>query len=116
MTAAKLRRFKRERRGEGEGALYRPWLTVGDVPSIGRSHRVSCQKTGGRTMHFLSDHEYVAFLELWWDEDVIDIREQYPLDLMCTLRVAGQLGVKHPYDRRTGVAPRNVGRGARAGR
>ena len=54
-------------------------------------------------MHFLSDHEYVAFLELWWDNDVIDIREQYPLDLMRTLRIAGQRGVKHPYDQRTGI-------------
>ncbi|MGM3412074.1 TnsA endonuclease N-terminal domain-containing protein [Ralstonia holmesii] len=103
MTAAKLRRFKKERRGHGERASYRPWLTVGDVPSKGRSHRVSCQKTGGRTMHFLSDHEYVAFLELWWDADVSDIREQYPLGLMRTLRIAGQLGVKHPIDQHTGI-------------
>lgn len=103
MTAAKLRRFKKERRGEGERASYRPWLTVGDVPSKGRSHRPSCQKTGGRTMHFLSDHEYVAFLELWWDTDVTDVREQYPLALMRTLRIAGQLGVQHPIDRHTGI-------------
>ena len=103
MTVARLRRFVKERRGEGEGATYRPWLTVGDVPSRGRSHRVSCQKTGGRTMHFLSDHEYAAFLELWWDMDVIDIREQYPLGVMGTLRIAGKLGVKHPVDSHTGV-------------
>ena len=41
MTPAKLRRFKRGRRGEGERASYRPWLTVSDVPSRGRLHRVS---------------------------------------------------------------------------
>ncbi|SDI39089.1 hypothetical protein SAMN04487926_11639 [Paraburkholderia steynii] len=81
MTLAKLRRFIRERRGQGEGANYRPWLMVSDVPSRGRSWRVACDKTGRRTMHFLSDHEYVAFLEAWWDESVTDIREQYPLNL-----------------------------------
>ena len=54
-------------------------------------------------MHFLSDHEYAAFLELWWDMDVIDIREQYPLGVMGTLRIAGKLGVKHPVDSHTGV-------------
>lgn len=54
-------------------------------------------------MHFLSDHEYMAFLELWWDADVIDIREQYPLGLMRTLRIAGQLGIKHPIDQRSGI-------------
>lgn len=108
MTLAKSERYMREHRGEGEGASYRPWITVQDVPSRGRSHRVSCQKTGGRTMEFLSDHEYAAFLELWWDEDVTDIREQYPLDLNQTLRIAAQLGIKHPSDPRTGVLLRQT--------
>ncbi|SAK74391.1 Transposon Tn7 transposition protein TnsA [Caballeronia catudaia] len=103
MTPAKEKRFMRELRGQGEGADYRPWLTVADVPSRGRSHRLSCEKTGYRTMHFLSDHEYAAFLEAWWDEFVKDIREQYPIDLKSTLTIAGKLNVKHPTDPRTGV-------------
>ncbi|MGU7816655.1 TnsA endonuclease N-terminal domain-containing protein [Burkholderia sp. AW49-1] len=54
-------------------------------------------------MHFLSDHEYVAFLEAWRDENVTDIREQYPLNLRRTLTIAGQIGVKHPVDSHTGI-------------
>ncbi|WP_185595281.1 TnsA endonuclease N-terminal domain-containing protein [Burkholderia ubonensis] len=54
-------------------------------------------------MHFLSDHEYAAFLELWWDESVDDIREQYPLNLRRTLTIAGQMEVSHPVDSHTGI-------------
>ncbi|WP_213232289.1 TnsA endonuclease N-terminal domain-containing protein [Caballeronia sp. NK8] len=103
MTFAKQKRFNRELRGKGEGADYRPWLTVSDVPSRGRSHRLACAKTGFRTMHFLSDLEYAAFLEAWWDEFVRDIREQYPIDLKATLAIAWNLNVKHPVDPRTGL-------------
>jgi TnsA endonuclease N terminal len=103
MTPAKLRRFLRERRGTGSGGAYLPWYTVRDVPSRGRSHRVACEKTGWRVMHLLSDHEYAAFLELWYDKTVTDIWEQCPLDLYKTLLIAGQLGIKHPVDSRTGV-------------
>lgn len=54
-------------------------------------------------MHFLSDREYVAFLEAWRDDTVTDIREQYPLNLHRTLLIAGGLGVRHPVDPHTGV-------------
>jgi len=54
-------------------------------------------------MHFLSDHEYAAFLEAWWDESVNDIREQYPLNLRRTLTIAGQIDVRHPVDPHTGI-------------
>lgn len=54
-------------------------------------------------MHFLSDREYVAFLEAWRDDSVTDIREQYPLNVHRTLIIAGRLGVRHPIDPDTGV-------------
>jgi hypothetical protein len=103
MTTTKLNRFIRERRGKGEGASYKPWLKVQDVPSRGRSHRVSCLKTGGREMHFLSDHEYAAFLDAWWDSSVLDIREQFPIDIQRTIAIAADLQIKHPRDPRTNV-------------
>ncbi|MBP0590498.1 Tn7 transposase TnsA N-terminal domain-containing protein, partial [Paraburkholderia sp. LEh10] len=52
-------------------------------------------------MQFLSDHEYVAFLEEWYDESVHDIWEQNLLDLFKTLTIANQIGVKHPVDPHT---------------
>lgn len=35
-TEAKISRYLKEGRGQGELALYKPWLTVQDVPSMGR--------------------------------------------------------------------------------
>lgn len=97
-TEQKIQRFIKQGRGKGEGASYKPWLTVADVPSLGRVHRVYCPKTG-RAHHLLSDNEYCAFLLQWWDDAVIDIREQFPLiDRKETLEIAALSGVRHPVD------------------
>ena len=42
----------KEGRGSGEGSLYKPWITVRDIPSSGRSHRVYGYKSK-RTHHFI---------------------------------------------------------------
>ncbi|WP_201864439.1 TnsA endonuclease N-terminal domain-containing protein [Microvirga soli] len=98
-TESKYSRFLKEGRGRGVGKDYKPWLTVFDVRSRGRVHRVFCAMTG-RVHHLLSDNEYRAFLVLWWRDDTIDIREQFPiLDRRETLAIARLLGVRHPVDR-----------------
>src|SRR5262249_38639608 len=51
---AKIKRFRKEGRGQGRGAEYRPWLTVRDVPSRRRSHRLH-GLTADRVHHLLSD-------------------------------------------------------------
>ena len=99
----RINRFLREKRGSGTGKHYKPWLTVSDVPSLGRVHRVYCPKTG-REHHLLSDNEYYTFLLKWWDDDVIDIREQFPLvDRRETLEIAARCGVRHPVDPTSGA-------------
>ncbi|MFK4500238.1 hypothetical protein ABIF86_004529 [Bradyrhizobium japonicum] len=85
-------------RGLGSGADYTPWLTTADVPSRGRSHRVFW-RTSSRVHHFLSDNEYASFLHHCYDDDVIDIREQFPLERIDTMMIAEMLGVRHPVDR-----------------
>jgi hypothetical protein len=42
-----------------------------------------------------------VFLDLDWQEDVLDIREQYPLDRRLTRLVAFELGTKHPQDKKS---------------
>lgn len=37
---AVIARYLKEGRGMGFGADYKLWLTIGDVPSLGRSHRL----------------------------------------------------------------------------
>ena len=96
----KLARFLKEGRGQGMGSSYKPWLTIHDVPSQGRVARIPGVKTG-RLHHLLSDHESAAFFLLDWSDNVLDIREQFPLDREVTRRIAGEMGVRHPSDVRT---------------
>jgi len=94
-TEKVISQFEAEGRGTGELSAYRPWLTVGDVPSRGRVRQVFSAKTE-RTHHLLSDNEWRAFLMLEWALDIDDIREQYPLPRDITQEVALSLGVRHP--------------------
>ncbi len=86
--------------GQGTGADYRPWLTVREVPSQGRSTRVKGLKTD-REQVFLSDNERGNFYQLQWMQDVTDIREQFPLPLAKTIDLAARLGIRHPKDNKT---------------
>jgi TnsA endonuclease N terminal len=94
-TEKRITKFMREGRGLGTGANYAPWLTVSDIPSLGRSHRLFWPVTG-REHHLLSDLEYYAFLRKCYDDSTLDIREQFPLPRQETLQIATELGVRHP--------------------
>jgi len=91
----RTQKWLREGRGSGSGQGYHPWLTVRDLSSRGRSHRVWGHLTQ-RTHHLLSDIELATFLLLEWNPSVTDIREQYPLHLDDTLVLAEQAGIRHP--------------------
>jgi len=96
-----IERFRKEGRGQGTLQDYKPWLTVRDVPSHGKSTRDKGWKTG-RTHHFLSTLELLYYLVLEWSRMVIDIREQYPLlPIDDTLAIADSLGIKHPAHPKT---------------
>lgn len=90
-----IRRLEKEKRGQGFGKYYNPFLTVRDVPSKGRVHRRPAL-THGRVVHLLSDLELSAFLLFDWSDSVTDIREQMPLDPERTLGIAKRIGIKHP--------------------
>ncbi|MGE4267049.1 MAG: TnsA endonuclease N-terminal domain-containing protein [Deferribacterales bacterium] len=86
-----------EGRGKGEYGNYKPWLTVRDVSSSkSRSNRPLGWKTG-RPHQLLSDNEFKYFLYLEWAENVLDIREQFPLDREDTVRISKETGIKHPF-------------------
>lgn len=95
-TQADIDRYIKQGYGQGEGANYKPWLRVQDVPSHGRSRKVPGLKAD-RPYQVLSDLEYAYLLVLEFSEQVIDIREQYPLlPLSEAQRVAADLGIKYP--------------------
>ena len=95
MTEEKLRQMLREGRGQGEGETYRPWIEVTDFSSRGVSPRVDGVKVR-RTHHLLSTAERNAFLLFEWATDVVDIREQFPLDRDTTRLLAAAAGIPHP--------------------
>lgn len=94
-SEAKNRRWIKEGRGLGRGREYKPWLTVRDLPSEGRSHRIFGHKSQ-RTHHLLSDLELAVFLLLEWSTKTTEIREQFPLKLDDTLSLASEAGLTHP--------------------
>ncbi len=79
----------------GHDSDYKPWLTVRDLGSEGRSHRIFGHKSQ-RTHHLLSDLELAVFLMLEWHSDTLDIREQFPLQLTDTMELAQEAGIIHP--------------------
>lgn len=95
LEPAILGRLQKEKRGQGFGKDYKPFLTVRDVPSKGRVHRRPAL-THNRVVHLLSDLELAAFLIFDWQTAVIDIREQFPLNPEATIDIAKRLGIKHP--------------------
>lgn len=101
-TENKIAKYQKEKRGQGELNNYKPWLTTQDVPSEGRNHRFMGWKTN-REHQFFSDLEFKYLCLVDWADDVIDIREQYPLDRMVTMKIAEDLGFKHPSDPKTGT-------------
>lgn len=98
MTDKKIARYLKEGRGQGEGAEYTPWLKVGDFSSQGRGHRIKNPKTG-REHHFFSDLEADYFWHLIWNDQIIDIREQYPLlPVEDAEEIALTLGYPYPRE------------------
>ena len=95
---AKYDRYIHEGRGQGEGVLYSPWIHIQDFPSRGTVSRILGSKTG-RVHHFMSSNEKNYFYLLEWSDDVLDIREQYPLiDIAMAVNLAGKAGIRYPRD------------------
>lgn len=99
-TEKKIAKYYKEGRGSGELSGYKPWLTVQDVQSRGRSHRPKGWKTS-RIHQLLSDLEFNYFCLLEWAEDVADIREQFPLNREITLNIAESKNINHSVDPQT---------------
>lgn len=97
-SEAKIEKWIKEGRGQGEGAKYRPWLEIQNVASNGYATRSLGWKTQ-RKHHFLSNLELQYFYSLEWSPFVLDIREQYPLlPIERTIEIAERIGVDHPRE------------------
>lgn len=87
-----------EGRGQGEGHEYKPWIRIQDFASQGVISRIAGSKTG-RVHHLMSMREKDYFFLLEWSDEVVDIREQFPLvDLELAVQLALEAGIRYPRD------------------
>ncbi|MEH7482404.1 TnsA endonuclease N-terminal domain-containing protein [Neobacillus drentensis] len=84
------------KKGCGSGTVedYIPWIHIKDVPSEGNSNRPEGWKTN-RTHQLLSNLEFNVLLGYEWSDEVVDIREQFPLDRLKTIELADKLSIRH---------------------
>lgn len=81
-------------RGCGRYEKYRPWITVQDVPSHANKIRAASLRQQ-RLIHCLSGGEYLTFLQLDFDDRIVEIREQFPLDPNVTLKLCEEYSFRH---------------------
>ncbi|AUA35214.1 Tn7 transposase TnsA N-terminal domain-containing protein [Pseudomonas fulva] len=80
--------------GSGERESYRPWLKIRSVPSRGTSRVVPGVRVA-RGHHCLSNGEFSFFVLMEFNQDITDIREQFPLlDYDETHSIALQKNIK----------------------
>jgi hypothetical protein len=85
-----------EGRGRGYGIHYKPFVLPSEFSDRGRCHRLLGWKSG-RVHYLFSDGELYPFLILQMQDNVSDIREQYPLlPLSETLSIAKRFNISHP--------------------
>jgi hypothetical protein len=102
-TEADINRHISNGFGSGAGISYKPWLRVQDVPSLGHSRKVHGVKVD-RTHHLLSNLEHAAFLASEFSEEVVDIREQFPLLPRGKAQaIASTLGIRYPLYPKTSL-------------
>ena len=80
-------------RGQGDHATYKAWILPREIPSVGVCSSVK-DPYNGRMMGFLSLGENMLYHSLRWRTDVDDIREQFPLNLADTNRIAEEFGYR----------------------
>ncbi len=86
-----VKRKKIQQRGVGRLVDYKPWNTIQDTASNSLVTRIKGWKTG--RIHQIFSHLQLQFLYLLeWSPQVIDIREQFPLDQAETIALAGEIG------------------------
>ncbi len=81
--------------GMGTGREYRPYITTSEFNSQGTTAVIPDWKTG-RGVHCMSQGEAYWFYVLRWDDENIDIREQFPLDRIATEQITEIFKFKHP--------------------
>lgn len=98
MDKKKIDKLIKEGRGQGKGKEYKPWIDIHSFSSKGIASRIPGLKTG-RMHSFMSKLETSYYYILWWSDEVVDIREQYPLlDIEAAWSIAKDLNINYPLE------------------
>ena len=89
-----------EGRCQGEGVDYKPYINNQDIASIGRTTRHKGVQAA-RQVITLSDFETNCRRIFEFSPKVVQIKEQYALNIEETKVIADQLGIEHPKNPRT---------------
>lgn len=96
ITFNKLDQAQKDLLGTGTGPNYRPFIQFGDFSSLGTNTRF-VNPFLGRVHNALSQLELKWLAYLAFQEDTLDLQEQFPLITdRLTLTLADQYGIKHP--------------------
>lgn len=81
-TKQKIERYRKEGRGKGIGETYKSWLTTSDMPNEYNEPMLMTPYSWKhqRIYYLLSELDIAYFYMLEWDDNVIDIRENFPLE------------------------------------
>lgn len=90
---------RKQQCGEGRGAEYKPEIRVNEVKGHLGTHMSPRDYKMNRAMQFLSQGEAMLYSILRFDDNVVDIREQYLLPIESTEIIARQLGKRQPMVR-----------------
>lgn len=86
---------------------YKPWINIRSSKTHGRAHQIFSPLTG-RNHELLSDCEAFHFYMIERDSNVIDIFEQFPLNIAKTMKIAKELNIRHPQRYKDRVKYNNV--------
>lgn len=84
-----------DKKRTGTGKDYVPYISTSKINSLGTTSVIKDWKNG-RGVHCMSQGEAYWYYILRWDDDSIDIREQYPLKRKETIKIAETNGFRHP--------------------
>ena len=82
----------KQNRGTGRGKDYLPWMLIRELNCKGTSTSLPDWKHG-RMIQLLSQAELWWYYKLRWNDEVIDIREHFPLNLKETTEIANYLSI-----------------------
>lgn len=108
MAGARLSDISRTERGYGVIDMdapwnYKPWLRSRDVcRGNGQRHIIPDMKYPERQIHLMSNLELQVYYMLRENKKVVELFEQYPLNLEKTVSICEEMNLIHPCDPRDG--------------